>query len=360
MKKILCFIDELGSGGAERQLTSLAVLLSKNNYDVDVYSYHPNYFYEHVLTENQVPLIKIPLKRNNYWNKIANTWLALNSKNYDVIIAYSEGPSIIAALMKIFKRKLLVIVSERNTTQKLTVRDRIKFLLFNFVDYIVANSHTQTEFIKSHYTHLKDKVYTITNYIDTRKFSPIVEQTNNEVFRILVVARHSYQKNVPNFIEAIKIAKSMNVRFHVDWYGDNGGGDKEKHIKLAKEKKVDDVLAFFPSKTNIEKYYHKADAFCLPSLYEGFPNVICEAMSCGLPVICSNVCDNRLLIEDGVGGFLFNPKSPKDIAEKIKIIANMKNGELITMGKANRKKAELMFESSTFINKYIKLIEGCL
>ena len=45
MKKILCFIDELGSGGAERQLTSLAVLLRKNNYDVDVYCYHQNYFY---------------------------------------------------------------------------------------------------------------------------------------------------------------------------------------------------------------------------------------------------------------------------------------------------------------------------
>lgn len=358
MKKILCFIDELGSGGAERQLTNLAVLLNKDGYDVDVYCYHQNYFYEYALLENNIPLIKLPLKRNNYWNKISNTWAVLNSKEYDVLIAYSEGPAIIAALLKIFKRNLRVIVSERNTTQNLNLRSRIKFMLFNFVDYVVANSYTQTEYIKLNFSKLNKKTFTITNYIDSVKFFPIFNRSRNTDLQIIVVARHSYQKNVENFIEAVRIAKSMNIKFHVDWYGDNGGGDKEQHLLLAKEKKVDDVLSFFPSKADIENYYHKADVFCLPSLYEGFPNVICEAMCCGLPVLCGNVCDNNFLIEDGIGGFLFDPKNPEDIAKKIKTISGLNNEQLIMMGKFNRNKAEKIFAPTVFLNKYKKLINN--
>lgn len=358
MKKILCFIDELGSGGAERQLTNLAVLLKKADYDVDVYCYHQNYFYEYVLTENNVPLIKKPLVKNNYWNKIFNTWSVLKSKDYDVLIAYSDGPEIIASLLKIINRKMVVIVSERNTTQKLTFRDKVKFSLFKLVDYVVANSYTQTNYIKSNFASLKNKTYTINNFVDYNKFLPSFNKSKTDVLKLIVVARHSDQKNVPNFIEAVRIAKDMNIKFHVDWYGDNGGGDKGKHILLAKERKVDDVLSFFDSKADIENYYPQADVFCLPSLYEGFPNVVCEAMCCGLPVICSEVCDNKYLIEDNIGGYLFNPNEPEDIANKIKMISILSDIELKSMGARNRSRAEKMFGAKAFLEKYIKLIEG--
>lgn len=358
MKKILCFIDELGSGGAERQLTNLAILLKKDGYNVDVFCYHQNYFYENVLLQNDVPLIKKALIKNNYWNKISNTWSVIKEKDYDVVIAYSDGPEIIASLMKIVNKKMLVIVSERNTTQKLAFRDRVKFSLFKFVDYVVANSYTQTNYIKSNFASLKNKTYTITNFVDSNKFVPSINKSRNDVLKLIVVARHSNQKNVPNFIEAVKIAKDMNIRFHVDWYGDNGGGDKEKHILLAKERKVDDVLSFFDSKVDIENYYPQADVFCLPSLYEGFPNVVCEAMCCGLPVICSDVCDNKYLIDDKIGGYLFNPKDPQDIANKIKMISILSEKERKLMGNRNRNKAEEMFGAEEFIGKYIKLIEG--
>lgn len=357
MKKILCYIDELGSGGAERQITNLAVLLKKKGYDVDVYCYHPNYFYEYTLVENQIPLIKLELKRNNFLCKILNTRKVLNAKQYDTLIAYSDGPVIIASFLKIFNPKIRVIVSERNTTQVITIKDRIKFLLYRFVNYIVANSYSQTNFIKSHYRSLNKKTFTITNYIDSNKFFPDESNKRGDILNIIVVARHSQQKNVPVFIEAVNIAKEMNIKFHVDWYGDNGGGNKENHEQLAKQYQLDDVLTFWPSKYDIERYYRKADAFCLPSLYEGFPNVVCEAMCTGLPVICSNVCDNPYLIEDGVGGFLFNPKDPNDIALKIQKLSSLSEDQLKKMGQNNRAKGEILFSAETFVDKYIQLIE---
>lgn len=358
MKKVLCYIDELGSGGAERQITNLAVLLKNKGYDVDVYCYHPIYFYEYTLVEHNIPLIKLDLKKNNYWNKIKNTREVLKKKKYDVIIAYSDGPVIIASILKIFYPKTRVIVSERNTTQSVTTKDRIKFFLFKFVDCIVANSFTQTNFIKSHFDTLKNKTYTITNYIDTNKFTPGESESQNGKFNIIVVARHSLQKNVPVFIEAVKIAKEKGINFHVDWYGENGGGNKEKHEQLVKQYRLEDVLSFWPSKMDIENYYRKATAFCLPSLYEGFPNVVCEAMSSGLPVICSNVCDNSYLVEDGVGGFLFDPKDPSDIASKIEKLSLLSHDEITKMGQFNRTKGEKLFSADIFVDKYIQLIEG--
>ena len=357
MKKILCYIDELGPGGAERQITNLAILLKSRGYDVDVYCYHPNYFYEYSLVEHSIPLIKLSLKNNNYWSKITNTKKVFNIGNYDVVIAYSDGPVIIASLLKLLNPRLRVIVSERSTTQKLTIKEQIKFLLYNLSNCIVANSYTQTNYIKTHFKSLKNKTYTITNYIDVNKFIPTNSRYAHDGLNLIVVARHSLSKNVPTFIRAVKIAKDMNVNFHVDWYGDNGGGNKENHVSIAKRYHVDDVLTFHASKADIELYYRKADAFCLPSLYEGFPNVVCEAMCSALPVICSNVCDNPYLIEDGIGGFLFNPYDPYDIALKIQKLSTMSSEEMRRMGQYNRDKGEKLFSDSIFIDKYMQLIE---
>ncbi len=54
----------------------------------------------------------------------------------------------------------------------------------------------------------------------------------------------------------------------------------------------------------------------MPSYFEGLPNAACEAISCGLPLIISDVCDNKILV-DKLNGYLFDPYNPKDIAKKI-------------------------------------------
>ena len=54
----------------------------------------------------------------------------------------------------------------------------------------------------------------------------------------------------------------------------------------------------------------------MSSFYEGTPNVICEAMSSGCP-ISSDVCDNARNVKENENGFLFNPRSPEDMAKKL-------------------------------------------
>ena len=57
-------------------------------------------------------------------------------------------------------------------------------------------------------------------------------------------------------------------------------------------------------KKDVSSYYKSYDYLIHPSIYEGLPNVICEALLDGMPVLASNVCDNGLLVREGERGFL--------------------------------------------------------
>ena len=103
--------------------------------------------------------------------------------------------------------------------------------------------------------------------------------------------------------------------------------------------------------------YHNSDIFCLPSLYEGYPNVICEAMACGLPIVCSNVCDNPLIVENGVGGFLFNPISEENIANALELMINLSKEDKLNMSRHNRRCVVERNSSVVFLDKYLALMK---
>ena len=72
-----------------------------------------------------------------------------------------------------------------------------------------------------------------------------------------------------------------------------------------------------PHETVIKEMLY-SQVFVLLSYTEEFPNVICEALSCGLPVVCSDVCDNGRYVLDGINGFLFNPLDTNSILDAFK------------------------------------------
>lgn len=254
--------------------------------------------------------------------------------------------------------KFKLIVSERNTTQKLTRRERIKFFLYRFADYIVPNSYTQTDFIAKHYPNLKNKLQCITNFVDTDKFVPVNNKTVNNPVRILTAARVMPQKNVINYIKAIKQVVDRGYNIKIDWYG---ASHNQEYMDLCKQTIIDNNLSgifnLYPASNNIIKEYQTSDAFCLPSIYEGYPNVVCEAMSCGLPILCSNVCDNGRIVEDTDNGYLFDPRNIDGIINSIVTFIKCKEEKKAIYGKRSREIAVDKFSATVFINKYTNIIQ---
>ena len=353
--KILCLIESLGSGGAERQLTGLAVMLRNVGHEVMVVTYYPQDFYRKSLDEAGVTYYYA----KGAERKCKRIWIiskVLKRFAPDVCIAYLTTPSIIACILKILGQKGKLIVSERNTNQKNSLSDFFRFTLFGLAaDYIVPNSYMQYNFIKEHYPNLIKNVKVITNFVDTDIFKPskIKRERDNT---ILCVGRVFPQKNVLMFIEAIKELKKKRLDFKVKWYGLDEGEYAESCKRKVEEFGLDNEFVFCGATNNIKEQYLLADFLCLPSLYEGFPNVVCEAMSCGLPVVCSKVCDNPKLIEDSQNGFLFDPNNTYDMADKLNILLNLPDDEYRKMQERNRGKALELFSKEGFINKYLNLI----
>ena len=84
--------------------------------------------------------------------------------------------------------------------------------------------------------------------------------------------------------------------------------------------------------------------------------MLCEAMSCGKPVLCSCVCDNPSIAQDGKNGFLFNPRNIDDMVDTIKRYLDLTENEKTMMGKVSREIALDLFSKDKFIKRYKEII----
>lgn len=357
-KKILLIIEHLGSGGAERQICGLAALLTKAGYPCRLITYVENQFYEPYLHQNGVDYKYVP----ELWNKktrVLRIVKYVQDYKPEVIISFLPSVNMALCLAKLMFRAKLV-VSERNNNTCISRSDIIQFNLYRMADAIVPNSHSQGNFITKNFSFLKDKVHPIINFVDVNRFTPAKTPVRHETLHIVTVARYTMQKNVLAYMKAIRMIKDIGLDVYFDWYGDKKY-DAAYYVEIEQEYKllnIADYLSLHDKSTNIEEEYRKADVFCLPSLFEGYPNVVAEAMSCGLPILCSNVFENPYIVEDGVNGFLFNPEDIEDIARSIKKIATLTRDERLLIGKRNRKLCMSRNTEETFLNSYIKLIDS--
>jgi glycosyltransferase involved in cell wall biosynthesis len=97
------------------------------------------------------------------------------------------------------------------------------------------------------------------------------------------------------------------------------------------------------------------DALIHPSLYEGLPNAVCEALAAGLPVLISNVCDHPRLVVEGERGFLFNPNDPQSIAASIEKAALLDTGGWLALSRNARRYAEAHLGVANMVDAYERL-----
>ncbi len=356
--RILLIIESLGAGGAERQITHLAVQLTEKGYKVEVLYYIKKEFYLPVLMEHHVKatyLKEASLPKFRFFVLRRH----IKSAKPDTIITYSVSPGMIACVLKLLGEQFKLIVSERNTTQKLNKRENLKFFLCRWADYVVPNSQSQGNFVVSHFPKLSNKVRVIQNYVDIESFKPSKDvYEKHEETRMICVGRLVPQKNLIRFINAINIVLKDGFQLHVDWYGQDFNDLHSQEIhQLVESLDIQDKFCFHAPSTMIQEEYVKADVFCLPSIYEGFPNVLCEAMSCGLPVLCSRVSDIPYIMEDCKNGFLFDPLCVDNIAKTIINYLQLSSEKKREMSDRSIAISKNKFREGRFVQQYIDLIE---
>ncbi len=200
-----------------------------------------------------------------------------------------------------------------------------------FKDKIIVNSNFDRQLAIKHKIASPEKIINIYNGIDANKIDFLSKKqacaklaklnnklpTVNHQFIVGTVANFYKTKGLKYLIQsfsALKIkAEIQNLKFVII-----GEGKQRKELELLiKQLQLEDVVLLVGRVPNAYKYLKAFNIFILPSLKEGFPWIILEAMSAGLPIISTNVGAIPEIIEDKKQGLLIEPKNPELIAQKI-------------------------------------------
>lgn len=364
MKNIVFFINTLGSGGAEHQLIELSNGLVERGYDITICTFGD--IEDHYRLNKKIKRHRIAPGKNRLV-KILAIWFYFLTVKSDWIVGFGQRESlyVLLALLLRSKKKNHVIVGERNTTIKAPAKYKRLLLkiLYNRADYIVPNSYAQRKYIVELNPEYEAKTITITNYTNIEEFSqkPLPD---NDILRICVFGRYTPQKNCLRFVEVVKLLKAKTQRpFVIEWYGSQHLNYRVNPYYLAMKEKVEEydlqsILVLKDQIKDVAGTLIKYDAFCLPSLWEGFSNAISEAICCGRPCLVSDVADNSIMVEDNINGFLFNPNDVDSMVNAFVKFFSISSSVRQEMGIASRKRAEKLFDRDKFVGAYEKIFNN--
>lgn len=192
----------------------------------------------------------------------------------------------------------------------------------------------------------------IPNGVDTEEFTSSAQRNPGE-FHILFAGRLSKIKGLHYLAEALIILRRDVKDVHLHLVGD--GPLKVPLMHFMKREGLQDVLhlhGMMPH-ARMQDFYHRADVFVLPSLHEGMPNAILEAMACGLPIITTKTGAAELL--DGNGLVVEKNSSLAIATALVEIARNQSLKE--KMGKRSRELAEQM-RWDHISKQYLRLYSG--
>lgn len=161
-------------------------------------------------------------------------------------------------------------------------------------------------------------------FVDTAKYAdqPVTIDLRQEFpgkFVILSVGRLVKEKNLGLLIEAVSrlVKENQDVALSIV-----GEGDEVDNLKLeVRKSKLENNVRFFGWQENLGSFYKTAAVLAITSKAEGYNRTAIEAMSCGLPVIMTNVGLANEIVRDNINGLILKQASAEELASKIKELA---------------------------------------
>jgi glycosyltransferase involved in cell wall biosynthesis len=362
--KIVCVIDSLGSGGAQRQLVNLAIGLKERGHQVAFITYHSGAHFVDTLLSQGIPLNRLMVQSRV--DKVRKIRAMLRSLKPDAVIAFLDGPWLYSFLAGLPTRDWRLIVGERSANPELFrgINLALRYT-YIFADRVVTNSISNRRMLLSRLPFLSSKVCTIYNAVREPGWGSVVggwtvPSCRSDKCRIVIAARIDKNKNISNVAKAALIANQSAAlrQVEIHWFGEQMEVNRryqEGQQYITDSGEASPVFIHAPCQ-NILEEFKTASAVGLFSFYEGLPNSICEGMTCGKPIVMSDVCDARILVEEGRNGFLCDPADYKSIATALVRLASIDPMLEYQMGCESLRRARVLFSSERMVRRFERLL----
>lgn len=300
-------------------------------------------------------------------NSILEIRKFIRKHRIDIIHAHNAAPLIYSGVASLFMMKRPVLLyTEHNQIYSATGFSRKKFKLYlRFADHIVAISENLKKSLKEDFS-ASAPMTLIYNGIDGQRFSTSVAKdvraelgVDKNIFLFGCGVVLSKQKGMPYLFEAISGIKDKLQDCLFVIAGD--GPLKGELEDLSRTLKIDHLVRLIGYRSDMPDVVSSLNAYVLPSLWEGLPLSLIEALALSKPVVCTSVGGNPEIIEDKVNGLVVPPADPDALGRALLEMLQSKT-MYKEMTAVNRQKFDDQFSLTSMVSVhedlYKKLIMG--
>ncbi len=176
--------------------------------------------------------------------------------------------------------------------------------------------------------------------------------------RFLLIARMLYDKGIQQYVDA---ARQLRMKYPETEFQLLGFLDVDNPSAVSRTSMeqwvAEGVVNYLGISDAVDKEIAKVDCMVLPSYYrEGVPKSLLEAGAMGKPIVTTDNVGCRETVDDGVNGYLCEPRSTEDLVLKLEKIILMSHEERLAMGRKSREKIEREFDEKIVIQKYLDAV----
>jgi glycosyltransferase involved in cell wall biosynthesis len=337
--KILHYINNLGSGGAEKLLTDILPLMKKEGHEVSLVISNSNRNmkrHEEVLKSNGIKVIDLNTSFYNPFQIISIVKLIFIHK-YDVIHSHLFPSQYWLALASVFISKNVKLIktehSSFNKRRKYKILRPLEKIIYNRYHLIIAISEN-VKFNLNRWLRNRVKIVVVENGIDLEEVHRNIRTKSNlyslNYRTILMVSR--FDGHVKDHSTLVKAINKLPDDIHLYLAGD--GPNKKNIMDLVQSLNLGKRVFFLGLRNDVINLMHHADLNVLSTNHEGFSGVTLESLASGAPFLGSNVAGVKEIVPNN--SFLFSPGNVDELTSKIsRIIENDKAREQMIKASQN-------------------------